>query len=215
MEPLVVIGAGGHSKVIADIIEEQRMYKIIGILDDKFTNEEWIEEVFYGPISALNRFFEERENVKLFIGIGDNHVRKKIVHSFQLNVQCFATLIHPSAIISSRALIKNGTAIMPNCIIHADAVIGSHSIINSASIIEHDSVIGDFAHISPNATLTGGVKIGEGTQVGASATVIPNIQIGNWSIIGAGSVVIHSIPANAVAAGVPAKVKNKVSMGGV
>lgn len=205
MNPLVVIGAGGHSKVVMDIVSASGEYGVMAILDDRF-NEAFIEDgMTYAPISYSNQLILDR-NPFFIIGIGDNVVRQRIAEELISLSANFATLIHPSAIISSSVHIGKGTVVMPNSVVNANTIIGSQVIINSSSVIEHDNVIEDFAHISPGAILTGNVQVGTGTQIGASATVIPGKKLGNWSIIGAGSTIITDIPDHVTAVGTPAKI---------
>lgn len=208
MNPIVVIGEGGHSKVIQDIIAAVNNYKIVAILDDKYEDVQKREGILYGPISEVSSITNEDNNIKFIVAIGNNHVRWEIVKRIGLQKERFATLIHPSAIISPSANIGEGTVVMPNSVINASTKIGEHVIINTGAIVEHDNHIDDYAHISPNATLTGNVSVGKGTHIGASATVIPGIKIGEWSIIGAGSTVIRNIPGFSKAVGSPTRLLN-------
>jgi acetyltransferase EpsM len=208
MNPIVVIGEGGHSKVIQDIITAVNDYKIVTILDDKYEDVQKRAGIFYGPISAVSSIINEYKNIKFIVAIGNNQFRSEIVNRIGLSKERFATLIHPTAIISPTARIGEGTVVMPNCVINANTEIGKHVIINTGAIVEHDNHISDYAHISPNATLTGNVTVGEGTHIGASATVIPGIKIGEWSIVGAGSTVIRDIPPFSKAVGSPTRFIN-------
>jgi len=206
-----LIGQGGHSKVIEDIIIANKKYKIIGYFDDKFTTDHFKHGVYNGPIDTIKQFISEHEEMKLIIAIGNNLIRKSILERLMLSKDKFVTAIHPSAIISPSAKIGKGTVVMPYAVINANAEVGDHTIINTCSVIEHDNLIESFVHISPNVTLTGGVQVKEGAHIGASATVIPNKKVGEWSIIGAGATVIHDIPENCTAIGTPARI-NKVGL---
>jgi acetyltransferase EpsM len=208
MNPIVVIGDGGHSKVIQDIIFAMGYYKIIAILDDKYKDIQNREGTLYGPISTLSSIVVREKKIKFIIAIGNNRVRSEFVKRLGFQKERYATLIHPSAIISPSASIGEGTVVMPNCVINANTEIGKHVIINTGAIVEHDNHISDYVHISPNTTLTGNVFVGEGTHIGASATVIPGIKIGEWSLVGAGSTVIKDIPAFSKAVGSPTRLIN-------
>lgn len=201
---IVIIGNGGHGKVIKDIILSHKG-RILGYLDNKFREKKFKNEIYYGPISLCDYFLNKDTDVKFVVAIGDNQTRKMIVDKLKINEFFFTTLIHPSAVVSPSARIGKGTVIMANTVISADAIIGDHVIVNTGSIIEHDSKVGDYCHISPSATLTGCIQLGKGVHIGAGATIIPNLKIGEWSIIGAGASVINSIPANTTAVGVPAR----------
>lgn len=203
---IVIVGQGGHSKVIEEIVLANNEHQVVGYLDDKYEDLTIKNQTYYGPISFADEIINSFKEIKFVIGIGNNLIRKKIVKQLNFSEQCYATLIHPSAVISPRARIGNGTVIMANTVINIDARIGQHSIINTSSVVEHDNWIGDFVHISPNATLTGSIHIADGVHVGAGAIIIPNLTIGEWSVIGGGATVINHLPPNCTAVGVPAKV---------
>lgn len=209
MKPLILLGAGGHSKVVRDCVQAQGKYTIMAVLDDRYSSF-WREAgIVHGPLRMLESL-GDRDCVSFFIAIGSNEARKRILGDYGLEEARFARIIHPEAIVSPSARIGRGTAVMPRAVINADAEIGRHSIINTAAVVEHDCRIGNFAHIAPHATLTGAVRVGDGAQVGAGASVIPGIKIGSGAVVGAGSAVIRDIPAGITAAGNPAKeIKSK------
>ncbi|MCT8139012.1 acetyltransferase [Anaerobacillus sp. CMMVII] len=191
------------------MITANNQHEIVGYLDDKYQETTIINHMYVGPISSLKELIYIFKEVSFVIGIGNNRIRKNIVTQLNLPKQSYATLIHPSAVISPRAKIGSGTVIMANAVVNVDANIGQHSIINTGAIVEHDNRLGNFVHISPNATLTGTAHIEDGVHVGAGATVIPNITVGEWSVIGGGATVINHIPPYCTAVGVPAKVISK------
>ncbi|RMG34598.1 MAG: acetyltransferase [Methanobacteriota archaeon] len=203
-KPVHLMGAGGHSKVIIDILCNQ-FGKDIQIFiyddDDKKVGNSFY---FYQVIDKIRFLEEHTENC--LIAIGDNYIRKKIARQLDQLHCSFITAIHPNSVISDSAVIEQGTVVMAGVVINANAHIGKHCILNTSSVIEHDCRIENFVHIAPSATLAGNVIVGEGTFIGANATVIPGIKIGKWSVIGAGSVVVEDIPDYSVAYGVPAKV---------
>ncbi|MFC4320717.1 acetyltransferase [Litchfieldia salsa] len=206
---IAIVGEGGHSKVIQDLISLLNGYEIVGIFDDKYNELELKEKHYIGPIKAINQFCSFFIDTKVIVAIGDNRIRKSIVSRLSLSGSTYITLIHPSAIVSQKATLGIGTVVMANAVINSDTYVGDHSIINTGAIVEHDNNIGDFAHISPNATLTGSVQVGDGTHIGAGATVIPNLTIGAWAKVGAGATVIHDIPDFSTAVGVPGKIVTK------
>lgn len=207
----VMIGQGGHSKVVQDIILSNNEYDIVGYLDDRYEDITIVDNIYFGPISAAHEMINYFNPVKFVIAIGDNKVRKLIDRKLRLSNDFYATLIHKTAVVSPSVKIGNGTVVMPNVVINADTQIGNHAIINTGSVVEHDNIVSDFVHISPHVTLTGSVIIEEGAHIGAAATMIPSVKVREWSIIGAGSVVINDIPPNCTAVGIPAKVINEVS----
>lgn len=206
---LVMIGQGGHSKVLADIARMNNQIKIIGYFDDKFSAMTTENNVFFSPLSQISKLYQRYSNVEWVVAIGDNYLRNNIVKKLAFPIEKYTRLIHPSAIISPSAEIGSGTVIMPNVVINAGVKIGDHVIVNTGAIIEHDSNIEDFVHISPNTTITGSVVVKQGAHIGANATVIPGKVIGEWAVIGAGSTVIDSIAPFITAVGVPAKAKTK------
>ena len=206
---IILIGHGGHSKVIRDMVLENEEYQLVGYLDDKYEDLTFSDEVCLGPISAAKELIKYINGVKFVIAVGNNVVRKLIFEKLGLDIHSYATVIQKTAVVSPSAKIGHGTVVMANAVINADAEIGNHAIINTGSVVEHDNCLKNFVHISPRATLTGAVSIGNGVHIGAGATIIPNIKIGEWTVIGAGATVIHNIPSNCTAVGTPAKVKTK------
>lgn len=203
MSDLIVIGGGGHAKVIIDIAVAQG-YKVLGFLDDNPKAEKLLGYDKLGAVSDAVKFSDKAEFV---IAIGNNEIRKKIASEYNLN---FATLVHPSAVIGSDTNIAEGTVVMPNAVVNASAKIGKHCIINTAAVVEHDCKIGDFVHISPNATLCGTVHIGDNCHIGAGVTVINNLAVCDDCIVGAGAVVIKEISTKGTYFGVPAKKSNEL-----
>lgn len=199
----ILIGDSGHSKVIEDCIRANG-HQVIAKLDDKYPTIFKEGSYTKGPIAAIETILDQE--TKVVISIGNNEIRKKIVDRLQLKLECYGTVVHPSAIVSPSCTIANGTVVMPNVVINADSVVGNHVILNTSCIIEHDCIVQDFAHISPSAVLTGGVSVHEGTQIGARSSVNPTLQIGKWTIVGAGSTVINDIPDKVTAVGVPTKI---------
>ena len=191
---VIVIGAGGHGKVIADIITACGD-RFLGFLDDDEG------KVTLGKVSDYGKYAD----ALFVIGIGNPKIRKKIS-----GLPCrWYTAIHPSAVISPSAKIGEGTVIMPNAVVNADARIGRHCIVNSTAVVEHDNEIDDFAHISVGAKLGGTVRIGKGTHIGIGASVRNNTDICADCVIGAGAVVVKNIEKQGVYKGVPAKIDDK------
>lgn len=206
---VVIIGNGGHSKVVKDIIASNKKYTIVGYLDDKYEMGVYVENSYYGPISFIYEIMQQLNEVKLIIAIGDNKVRKEIWERLNLSNDCYETFVHDTAVVSTSAKIGKGTVVMPNVVINAAAQIGNHSILNTGAIVEHDNRVEDFTHVSPHVTLTGSVTIEEGGHVGASATIIPHVHVEEWSVVGAGAVVTKNVPAYCTVIGVPAKMLEK------
>lgn len=193
-----VFGAGGHGKVVLDVLLSENKYVIKGILDDAPQSD----SLFEIPIKKnFNRKKLQARNC--IVAIGDNAIRKRIVTTLETN---FIMTIHPNAIVSKFAKIGPGTQIMAAAVVNPDAIIGNHCIINTGAIVEHDCKLEDYVHVAPNASLGGNVSVGEKSLIGIGATVIPNIKIGKNVSVGAGAVVLEDVPDNAVVVGVPARI---------
>lgn len=198
---IIIIGAGGHAKVIADII-----YKygdnLIGFLDDNLSlqgKKIYLDKKVIGTTKDIDKYKEHY----FVIGIGNNSIRKKINNENNLKLY---TAIHPSAIIAQDVKIGTGSVIMAGVVINPGTVIGKNCIINTCSSLDHDNLLEDYVHISPGAHLAGTVSVKEGTWICTGATIINNITIAQNNIIGAGSVVIKDInEENSTYVGVPVK----------
>ena len=196
MKKIIIIGASGHGKVVADIAIDNG-YRVLGFLDDDATKSDNYGFPVLGRIDDALQF----EGCEFIIAIGNNAVRKKIAEKYTRLK--YATLVHSEAVVSASVRLGDGTVIMPMAVINADTVVGKHCIINSASIVEHDSRLGDYVHISPGAILCGTVNVGQCTWIGAGVTVINNVSICGDCVIGAGAVVTRDIMDIGTYVGIP------------
>lgn len=203
-QPIGLIGAGGHSKVIQELIFLHPEYSLCAVLDDRFEEADPQTGILYGPISMSQKVRDEIPDMQWLVAIGQNEIRQRIKERLAFEERAFATLIHPEAVVSSSTKIGRGTVVMARAVVQADAVIGEHAIINTGSIVEHDCFLESFTHLSPGAVLTGCVSVREGAHIGAGAAVIPGRTIGSWAVIGAGAAVTRDIHDQKVAVGVPA-----------
>lgn len=198
---LLIIGAGGHGKVIADIAKLNG-YKEIAFLDDDTTKKKNGKYDVINTTAAIDEYINDYD---FFVGIGDNQIRKKVTLKLKQKNIVQPVLIHPSAIVDESVVIEQGTVVMANVVINADAKIKEGCIINTASSIDHDCIIDSYVHISPGVHIAGTVKIGELTWVGIGASVRNNTVICANSIIGAGSVVVNDILEKGTYVGIPTK----------
>lgn len=198
MKRLIIIGAGGHGKVCAEIAKDMNCWDEICFLDDSFPkNKKCLDFNIVGCIKDTCIYKEH----DFFVAIGNNKVRGELILSLlnkQINI---ATLIHPTAYISEYSSIGIGTSVHQFAVVNTDTKIGSGCIINTSSIIEHENTIADFVHISPNVSLGGQVSIGDYSWIGIGSTVLNNISIMMKTTIGAGSVVINSPTNNGILKG--------------
>lgn len=197
---LVIIGAGGHGRVVADIAKKSGVYKNILFLDDSDTNNDKV--CVSGMVKDYYKYIEGHDFV---VAIGNNQVRERIQRELQDKNVCFATLIHPNACIGDGVVVGTGSVVMAGAVINSCAIIGEGVIVNTCSSVDHDCTVGAFSHISVGAHLAGTVNVGARVFVGAGATVINNINICDDCMIGAGATVVKNICAAGVYKGVPAK----------
>lgn len=199
-----IYGAGGHSQVVREILEDNG-YEIAETFDDKPQGSHYASKnITFGARGDLNAFPHKGHPVIIAVGI--NKDRSEIANF--LNSK-FLKVIHKSAIIAESAVIGEGTVIIAGAIVNANAVVGKHVLINTSASVGHDCVVSDFAHISPKVALCGHVEVGEGSHVGVGTVVIPKVKIGKWCTIGAGTVIIEDVPDYTTVVGNPgAIIKN-------
>ena len=196
---VIIIGAGGHAKVICDIIRKSGD-KAVGFLDDSVSEGTVIMGI---PVLGKSDKIVEYKNKEFIIGIGNNTVRKMFSEKYP-DIH-FYTAVHPCAIIAEGVTIRKGSCVMAGAVINADAKIGKHCIINTSAVVEHDCFVDDFSHISPGTILCGTVKCGKCVHIGAGAVVKNNIDITGNVTIGAGAAVVKNITEDGTYVGVPAK----------
>lgn len=195
VKKLVIIGASGHGKVIADIAVKSG-YEEIVFLDDDNQIKECAGFPVVGKTSDANKIHGDK-----IVAIGNANIRERI----QNGLNDVVTLIHPSAVISRRTEIGEGTVIMAGAVVNSDTVIGKGCIINTGATVDHDCRIDDYVHVSVGTHVAGTCEIGKRTWIGAGATVSNNITICGDSMIGAGAVVIKDVEKPGTYIGVPAK----------
>lgn len=201
---LIIIGASGHGKVVAEIAELTGQYNHIYFMDD-FSDKKTFHG--YKNLGSAKRIVQHKDKADFFVAIGDNTVRKNKLGALIKEGYSISTIIHPNAIISNTAHIGKGTVVMAGVIVNASSKIGIGCIINTKSSIDHDCILKDYTHVSPGTTIAGNVSIGEGCWIGAGGTISNNLTITDGTIVGAGALVIRNISKNGVYIGVPTKIK--------
>lgn len=201
-EQILIVGAGGQGKVVADIAKLTG-YKRIVFLDD---NDE-VKECGGYPVVGNSEDASCYQDYDCILAIGNSKTRQKVMTSLQAMGMSMATLIHPSAIVASDVMIGEGSVVMAGAVISPGARIGRGCIINTCASVNHDCELGEFVHVSVGAHVAGTVTIGDHTWIGAGAIVSNNITITKECMIGAGAVVVTDLLETGVYIGVPARPK--------
>lgn len=197
---LIIIGASGHGKVVADIARLNGYLDIV-FLDDNLEIKECGGYPVLGPATMTSELQGD-----VFVAVGNATIRRIIME--REHERNFPVLIHPSAVIADSVAIGNGSVVMAGAVINSEASIGEGCILNTLCSVDHDCLVGDYCHIAVGAHLCGTVYVGNETWVGAGATVSNNTNICSGCLIGAGAVVINDITESGVYVGVPSRKKN-------
>lgn len=209
----VILGGGGHARVLVDCIRESRLAEIEGVLDSDPTicGRKVLDALILGGDELLGDL--AAGGVTHFVvglgGVRDNRPRMRLFELGLLFRLTPLTVRHPSAVVSRWATVGPGCQLLPGSIVNAGASLGKNVIVNSGAIVEHDCVVGDHAHIATGARLASGVRAGAGAHLGAGATVRQGIVIGERAVVGAGAAVIRDVAAGAMVVGVPARPLDK------
>lgn len=199
---LLIIGASGHGKVVADIALKMGKWREVAFLDD---DRKIISSMGLEVIGGTNDIFTYKDEFEIFVGIGNNDIRQKLHYMLETVGASIPTLIHPNTVIGSEVEIGIGTAIMAGAVVNCCTTIGNGCIINTGSTIDHDNTIEDFVHISPGANLAGAVSVGRGSWLGIGSVISNNISITEGCKIGAGAVVVKDVTKQGVYVGVPVR----------
>lgn len=193
---VVVLGAGGHAKVVVSTLRAAG-YHVDALFDDD--PAKWGRTVagvtVAGPLQAAAGYG--------VIGIGHNRTRQQVAQS--LGDVTWVSVVHPAAWVDPTAQVGVGSVVFAGAVIQPDAIVGEHSIINTGATVDHDCVVGDFVHLCPGSHLAGGVTLEAGAFAGAGSAVVPGVRLGAWSVLGAGGVAIRDVPPGVTVAGVPAR----------
>jgi sugar O-acyltransferase (sialic acid O-acetyltransferase NeuD family) len=206
---LIILGAGGHAKVLLSLINELKL-KILGVCAPELSQQGMM--VWRG-IPVLNISDDQLisfkpEQVALVNAIGNQKIRHSLFQSFKTQGYEFPTLIHPSAYLDKTACIEEGSQIMAGVMIQADVYIGKNVIINTRASIDHDCIIEDDVHIAPGAILCGSVRVKKGAFIACGAAIADGMTIGEGAIVGTGvSIVRDVLPQERV---IPASVRKKM-----
>jgi len=212
VKKIILVGGGGHCKVVIDALLQQDKYDIVGIIDLQERVGNKISGIpIIGADSELENYYKKGIRFSLITtgSIGNPNLRIKLFNLAKKIGFEFPNVVHPNATVSKSAEIGKGNYIAPGVIINSGSIVGNNCIINTGALIDHDCRIGDFVHIAPGVVVSGGVDIGKYSHIGTGSSIIQNLKIGKNTIIGAGSVVVKDIGDNIVAYGNPCKKRKK------
>ena len=199
MSSVLVIGAGGHAKVVIATLRTSGL-EVTGVLDDRI--ETWGRSVLGCPVlGGLEQL--EQASGRAVLAIGSNTARRDIAARFPDTE--WTSAIHPAATVHESVKVGAGTVIFAGAVVQPDTVLGRHVIVNTGATVDHDCVLGDYVHVAPGVHLAGTVRLEEGVFLGVGCVVTPGVTVGSWTTVGAGAVVVRPLPANTVAMGSPAR----------
>lgn len=205
-KPLIILGAGGHSKVLIEILKNSQV-TIIGITDPLFEKGTEINGIkVLGNDNEINNY--NPKEIELINGIGfiNKDTKRNILYEhFRKKGYIFNPLVHKSAILADDIELSEGIQILARAVLQPGSIIGENTIINTGAIIEHGSKVGRYSHVAPGAIILGDTEIGENSFIGAGAVIIQGVKIGNDCIVGAGGVIIKDVKDGATVVGVPAR----------
>ncbi len=192
--PLIVIGAGGHARVLIDALRAARR-DILGVVDPKMASGAGPFGLkVLGGDEAIGQHQPAHVHLVNGIGgIGSTGPRDEVFRRFKARGYTFATVVHPSAVVSEFAALQEGAQVMAGCVVQCGATIGANSIVNTRASVDHDCKIGQSVHIAPGVTLSGTVIVGDGSHIGTGACVIQGIRIGRDCLVAAGAVVYRDL----------------------
>ena len=210
---VIGLGAGGHAKVVIEIIQQYNQYKLVGLLDPKpeLKGKSLLGVPILGDDEQLP-LIKAQGVEHFFVGLGStsNLAPRRRLYEFARSLGMKpVTAIHPSAIISPSVLLGEGATVMAGAIINAGVRVGENVIVNSGAIVEHDCVIGHHVHIATGSRLAGAVHVSDNTHIGIGSVIRQLIKIGKSSVIGAGAVVVKDVPNGQIVIGNPARLLSR------
>jgi len=204
---VVIVGAGGHGKVVLDILRADGRYRPVGYVDaDPSLTDSYVGGLpVLGAVNALPRLRQQRIK-RAIVAIGDN--RTRLHYAGVLLEQGFELVnaVHPTAFVSPNAKLGLNVVVAPHASVVTECTVADSAIINTSAVVDHECEIGEGAHICPGAVLAGRVRVGRAAFIGIGANVIQCRSIGRFAVVGAGAAVIEDVPDYATAVGVPARV---------
>jgi sugar O-acyltransferase (sialic acid O-acetyltransferase NeuD family) len=207
-QAVLIIGAAGHGRVAADILELGR-FRVAGFIDSRWPIGTLVAgHPILGEVAEVPSLCRKHRIDALFVAVGDNWQRARYVRSLSAAASKvpFASAVHPSAQIAKSARIGCGVAIMAGAILNPGVEVKDFCIVNTKASLDHDSTMNEFGSLAPGVTLGGNVQIGRFSAVGIGCCVREKVTVGESAVVGAGAVVLDDIPDRVVAYGNPARV---------
>jgi sugar O-acyltransferase (sialic acid O-acetyltransferase NeuD family) len=207
-ERVVVYGAGGHGKVVADVLLAGRRYQVLGFIDDDASRAG--TAILGLPVLGTAAWLEREgrlASIAVALGVGANEARRAVAERCVEWGTPLIVAVHPRAVVAPSARLGAGTVVMAGAVINPDARVGRGTIVNTGAVVEHDVVVGDWAHLSPNATTGGTARIGASVHLGLGSVVLPGVSVGEGAVVGAGAVVVRDVPRGVTVVGVPARAR--------
>lgn len=209
MDAIVIVGASGHAKVVADIVEQAGRFRLAGFLDrERPAGSEFFGLPVLGSEADLPRLAGELGLAGMLVAIGDNWTRARVAGELARLVPGlpFVAAAHPGARLARGASVGPGAVVMAGAVLNSDCRVGAHCIVNTGASLDHDGDMGDFSSLAPGAAVGGNVRIGAYSAVSIGACVAHGVRVGEHTVVGAGAVVLADLPDRCVAYGAPARV---------
>ncbi|WP_336325841.1 acetyltransferase [Halovenus sp. HT40] len=206
----IVVGAGGHSRVVYDILRHDQNVDVVAFVDNtpRGTEETIMGIPVLGDHDVIPEVVKQQDVGGFIIAVGDNEIRQRHFEALLDRGLEPVSAIHPESVISETATVGAGTVIAAGVNVSTNVEIGENTILNTGSIVDHETVIGPHVHIAPGTTVAGRVTVGSNTFIGMGSTVRDYVEIGKEVTAGAGSVILDDIPAGKTVAGAPAEIKH-------
>ena len=201
---VVVVGAGGHAKVVLEVLRAAGGFEVAGLVDPNPAQAEVLGVRVLGGDDILPGL-RSRGVAAAVVALGSNRARERVGDGLRAMGFALPAAVHPSALVSPSARIGDGAVVMARAVLGTLAAVGEFAIINTGAVVEHDNRIGRAAHVAPGVALAGSVTVGDRALVGVGSAVRPGIRIGADAVVGAGSAVVADVADGMSVGGVPAR----------